>query len=573
VRSENPKIEDRESRIAILHPPSSILKLLSASLLLASSLFAAQPVDLEDQVRTIAAELRCVVCQNLSVADSPSELAQQMRALIREQLQEGKSPEQIKAYFVSKYGEWVLLAPTPKGFSLLVWVLPFVAAASGIFLVIFATRRWVKKKSQLPPTPLDPSLIQRLQQDIMAKRELEADLESESPRSPLLQEKARLYSELRELEFDYQAGRLSETDYHELRQGPESEAAKALKELESFSPTPAQVLAAEQKRSAPKKEREKVPRSGWQLALGGLFLLLFGLTLGVLLTQSLRPRGSEQDTITGDFLTGTGPGGIGGSPGMQGMQLGSPQNLPALLAQGRAAFDRQEWSQAIDAFKGVLAIDPKNPEAHTYMGLILAQAGHADGAFLAFDRALSSDPNFPLALWGKGMLLYRVKEDYAGARETLERLVQLSPPGEERNQIQKTIDELASLPNKRPEKKAEGAGPRRTQGVISIAPELKSKFDAKAVLFVIARAANSTVGPPLAVKRIDRPVFPVAFSLGAEDVMISGMQLAGRITISARLDKDGNPMTREPGDLLGEYRNNPVEIGSQKVDIVIDRVL
>jgi hypothetical protein len=55
--------------------------------------------------------------------------------------------------------------------------------------------------------------------------------------------------------------------------------------------------------------------------------------------------------------------------------------------------------------------------------------------------------------------------------------------------------------------------------------------------------------------------------------MISGMQLAGRITISARLDKDGNPMTREPGDLLGEYRNNPVEIGSQKVDIVIDRVL
>jgi hypothetical protein len=171
------------------------------------------------------------------------------------------------------------------------------------------------------------------------------------------------------------------------------------------------------------------------------------------------------------------------------------------------------------------------------------------------------------------MLLYRVKEDYAGARETLERLVQLSPPGEERDQIQKTIDELASLPNKRPEKKAEGTGPRQTQGVISIAPELKSKFDAKAVLFVIARAANSTAGPPLAVKRIDRPVFPVTFSLSAEDVMISGMQLAGRITISARLDKDGNPMTREPGDLLGEYRNNPVEIGSQKVDIVIDRVL
>ena len=65
--------------------------------------------DLEDQTRALAAELRCVVCQNLSVADSPSEMAQQMRAIVREQLQAGKTPEQVKDFFVSKYGEWVLL--------------------------------------------------------------------------------------------------------------------------------------------------------------------------------------------------------------------------------------------------------------------------------------------------------------------------------------------------------------------------------------------------------------------------------------------------------------------------------
>ena len=61
----------------------------------------AQPADFEERVRSIAAELRCVVCQNLSVADSPSELAQQMREVVRQQLREGKSPEEIKAYFVS----------------------------------------------------------------------------------------------------------------------------------------------------------------------------------------------------------------------------------------------------------------------------------------------------------------------------------------------------------------------------------------------------------------------------------------------------------------------------------------
>ena len=73
--------------------------------------------DLEEQTRKIASELRCPVCQNLSAADSPSELAQEMRQFIFDQLKQGKSPEQIKGYFISKYGEWVLLAPTPKGFS------------------------------------------------------------------------------------------------------------------------------------------------------------------------------------------------------------------------------------------------------------------------------------------------------------------------------------------------------------------------------------------------------------------------------------------------------------------------
>src|SRR5512138_2893201 len=66
----------------------------------------------ERTVYEVASQLRCVVCQNLSVADSPSEMANQMRAIVRQQLTEGKNPQQIKDFFVSKYGEWVLLAPT-----------------------------------------------------------------------------------------------------------------------------------------------------------------------------------------------------------------------------------------------------------------------------------------------------------------------------------------------------------------------------------------------------------------------------------------------------------------------------
>src|SRR5919106_5045982 len=115
-------------------------------LLVVSPLSAAAAPDIDDQTRTIAEELRCVVCQNLSVADSPSEMAQQMRGVVREQLQQGKTPEEIKSFFVSKYGEWVLLKPEKSGFSLLVWVLPFVVLVLGIGLGLWFVRRWSKKK-------------------------------------------------------------------------------------------------------------------------------------------------------------------------------------------------------------------------------------------------------------------------------------------------------------------------------------------------------------------------------------------------------------------------------------------
>ena len=69
----------------------------------------------EQVVYEVASQLRCVVCQNLSVADSPSEMATQMRAVVKERLAAGESPEQVVRYFVDKYGEWILLSPPRRG--------------------------------------------------------------------------------------------------------------------------------------------------------------------------------------------------------------------------------------------------------------------------------------------------------------------------------------------------------------------------------------------------------------------------------------------------------------------------
>jgi len=130
----------------------------------------ALPADLDEEVRELALELRCPVCQNLSVADSPSELANEMRGLIREQLQAGKSPADVLDYFVGRYGEWILLAPPKRGFNLIVWVLPFVLMPVAGVAVYLGARRWVRHgaaaESSAPVT--DPRYAERL------KRELDA---------------------------------------------------------------------------------------------------------------------------------------------------------------------------------------------------------------------------------------------------------------------------------------------------------------------------------------------------------------------------------------------------------------
>jgi len=105
----------------------------------------------DEEVHAIATQLRCVVCQNLSVADSPSEMARQMRDLIRERLAAGDRPEQVMAYFVERYGEWVLLAPPARGFNLLLWLAPFGAVAGGLALVVTLARRWRRHPASLEP--------------------------------------------------------------------------------------------------------------------------------------------------------------------------------------------------------------------------------------------------------------------------------------------------------------------------------------------------------------------------------------------------------------------------------------
>ncbi|MCI0453939.1 MAG: cytochrome c-type biogenesis protein CcmH [Candidatus Dadabacteria bacterium] len=104
--------------------------------------------SIDDKVREISYLLMCPVCQGQTVAESNSELATQMRTIVRKKLEEGKSKEEIIAYFVARYGETILGAPPARGANWLLWALPALALVFGGAGVALFLRKSKSEKSK-----------------------------------------------------------------------------------------------------------------------------------------------------------------------------------------------------------------------------------------------------------------------------------------------------------------------------------------------------------------------------------------------------------------------------------------
>jgi cytochrome c-type biogenesis protein CcmH/NrfF len=91
--------------------------------------------------RKLSDELRCPTCQGLSVKDSEAGFSNSIKDKIRELMKNGKSDEEIIAYFVKRYGEWILRSPTKQGFNLLLWILPGAGIVIGLFVVFLRAKR------------------------------------------------------------------------------------------------------------------------------------------------------------------------------------------------------------------------------------------------------------------------------------------------------------------------------------------------------------------------------------------------------------------------------------------------
>lgn len=107
------------------------------------------PAEAETRTARVARQLRCPVCQQLSVEDSPSRVSRSFRGRIRELVVAGKSDEEIKSFFVARYGDWILLSPPRRGMGLAVWVAPVAVLLTGLGVVAAAVRRWSVRSRRL----------------------------------------------------------------------------------------------------------------------------------------------------------------------------------------------------------------------------------------------------------------------------------------------------------------------------------------------------------------------------------------------------------------------------------------
>ena len=115
----------------------------------------ASDVALEERVMAVSSELRCLVCQNQTIADSHAELAIDLRNQVREKLRQGMSEQEIKDYMVARYGDFVLYRPLMKRSTWLLWFGPFLLliVAFGVLIVKLRQRR--KAMQQAPELSAD----------------------------------------------------------------------------------------------------------------------------------------------------------------------------------------------------------------------------------------------------------------------------------------------------------------------------------------------------------------------------------------------------------------------------------
>lgn len=392
----------------------------------------------------------------------------------------------------------------------------------------------------------------------------------------LLARKESLVARLRELQAELAVESDGETAkaLGAERQRVELEAAevlRALRQAENRKAAPAGVAAASEASKAEAPEGFLAARPVLRGYLWGAGTMSFLFVLAIFLLDFLpggeshigRPMGAPP---TGGDSVVAASRAQAGQPdaeldGLMKRAAAEPTNLEAKLDVAQALVFRDALVDAFEVVQEVQRIEPENARALTYESVVRLAMGQGERALELLAKAVAKDPTLTEAWVRRGLTAFEL-ENYQLAVDSWERALEQRPDGAPalRPVIEEAKLRLSGVPSSAREaapaaaeaKAPEGAAPAGGSVKLSIEldPASAEKVVPGSTLFVYARPAGVTSGPPVAAKRMAAASFPVEIDLGPADTMM-GQPFPEKVAIEARLDRDGDAMTRDPADPVG----------------------
>lgn len=392
-------------------------RLLTAVMFTAALLFAGvggwkaaspHPVTFNDRVSAVDATLRCPTCQGLSAADSPSPVAAGIRREVAQQLAAGASETQVRAYFVTRYGTWILLDPPRRGLGWLLWVAPPLLLLIGVWLL----RRVLRgHPTGPPPTAADRAAAAQFAHDTPADRQLP---------EPVAAGLTDLAAARRDAALDPAAADDVDAALDRLARALTAHPWQQPARTSGTVPAGASVTASVTALTAPAPRRRA---AGFALPV---VAVAFAVVLGVSLARGVGARAA------GGLPTGSNPAAASaGSPSAADLTAlhttadAHPSDAAAWLAYAVALDRAGRLADAEPAYRRTLAVDPADITAQEDLGYLLIRGGSPTEAvtlLAPLSRRRTDDPQVVLLL---GLAQSGAHQQQATA--TLRHYLQLAP--------------------------------------------------------------------------------------------------------------------------------------------------
>ena len=364
-------------------------------------------------------------------------------------------------------------------------------------------------------------------------------------------------------EYDALIRRLAEGGTAEERASVELEAAKILRKMETGAPAPRSEAAESTPRQTQSAE---APRPTSALA-GFLYGALTVAALGSLVFfasqgATQRPEGGSP---TGGDTMGSASSAEPGGPSdaeiaaLEAAVQKAPGDIGLRIELTRAYVQRRDLMKVFDVTKAVLEIEPGNPQALTYQGLVRVAMGQADQAETMLVEAIRTDPGIEDAYIHLALARLQLG-NRKGAEEAIQAGQRQFP--EDKELLANVFAQITSQadgetgPGAPPVEHPEiGAAPAAGPASASSAPGMVVVVDLPrgvtvpegSLLYVVVREAGFDSGAPIAVKRVPAANFPITVTISEMDSM-AGESLPGLVRIDARIDSDGDPLSKDPLD-------------------------